>query len=124
MVFAAAVLAIGVRQTFRLLAQYQEQGGGGFSEHRYVGQQLTLSYDRKQIILERSALSENLAGQYVELYDFPDRPMEVRWKGHSLPYRVFNKDQRVSPPLSWRTSVSAMRCRLSRLSRISTPRRR
>jgi hypothetical protein len=40
-------------------------------EHRYVGQQLTLSYDRKQIILERSDLSENLAGQYVELYDFP-----------------------------------------------------
>jgi len=32
----------------------------------------------------------------VELYDFPDRPMEVRWKGHSLPYRVFAKDQRVS----------------------------
>ena len=93
-------------------------------EQRYVGEQLTLSYDRRQIILDRSELSEKLAGQYVELYDFPDRPMEVRWKGHSLPYRVFNKDQRVSPPLSWRTSVSAMRCRLSRLSRISTPRRR
>jgi hypothetical protein len=26
---AAAVLGLGVRQTFRLLAQYQEQGGGG-----------------------------------------------------------------------------------------------
>ncbi len=25
-----------------------------------------------------------------------DRAMEVRWKGHSLPYRVFSKDQRVS----------------------------
>ena len=33
---------------------------------------------------------------YVELYDFIDRPMEVRWKGVSLPYRVFSKDQRVS----------------------------
>ena len=65
-------------------------------EQRYVGAQLTLSYDRKQIILERNELSEELGGQYVELYDFPDRPLEVRWKGHSLPYRVFAKDQRVS----------------------------
>ena len=28
-VSAAAVLALGVRQTFRLLARYEEQGGGG-----------------------------------------------------------------------------------------------
>ena len=65
-------------------------------EQRYVGQQLSLAYDRKQIILERSELADKLAGQYVELYDFTDRPLEVRWKGHSLPYRVFSKDQRVS----------------------------
>ena len=65
-------------------------------EQRYVGAQLTFHYDRKQIILERSELSEGLAGKYVELYDFSDRMLEVRWKGHSLPYRVFNKDQRVS----------------------------
>ncbi len=66
-------------------------------EQRHVGQQLTLAYDRKQIILERSELSEKLAGQYVEIFDFSDRPLEVRWKGYSLPYRVFSKDQRVSP---------------------------
>jgi hypothetical protein len=65
-------------------------------EQRHVGQQLTLAYHRRQIILERSDLADGLAGQYVEVYDFADRPLEVRWKGHSLPYRVFNKDQRVS----------------------------
>jgi len=65
-------------------------------EQRHVGQQLTLAYDRKQIILERSEVSEKLAGQYVEIFDFSDRPLEVRWKGYSLPYRVFSKDQRVS----------------------------
>ena len=65
-------------------------------EQRHVGQQLTLAYDRRQIILERSDLTDGLAGQYVEVYDFADRPLEVRWKGHSLPYRVFSKDQRVS----------------------------
>ena len=32
----------------------------------YVGAQLTFHYDRKQIILERSELSEGLAGKYVE----------------------------------------------------------
>ena len=63
-------------------------------EQRHVGQQLTLAYDRKQIILERSEVSEKLAIQYVEIFDFSDRLLEVRWKGDSLPYRVFSNDQR------------------------------
>jgi len=65
-------------------------------EQRYVGAQLTLSYDRKQIILDRSQISEKLAGRYVDLYDFAARPLEARWNGVSLPDRVFSKDQRVS----------------------------
>jgi hypothetical protein len=65
-------------------------------EQRHVSEQLTLSYDRKQIILDRNELSLKLAGQYVEVYDFAGRNIKVRWKGHSLPYRVFSKDQRVS----------------------------
>jgi ATP-dependent exoDNAse (exonuclease V) alpha subunit len=32
----------------------------------------------------------------MKIFDFSDRPLEVRWKGYSLPYRVFSKDQRVS----------------------------
>ena len=51
---------------------------------------------RKQIILEQTELAKGLAGQYVELYDFFDRPLEVRWKGKLLPYRTFRKDQRVT----------------------------
>ena len=65
-------------------------------EQRYIGAQLSFHYDRKQIILEQTELSKGLAGKYVELYDFSDRPLEVRWKGTALPYRVFRKDQRVS----------------------------
>jgi hypothetical protein len=65
-------------------------------EQRHVGQQLTLAYDRKQLILDRSALSEDLGGQYVDLYDFANGRLEVRWKGQVLPYRVFEKDRRVS----------------------------
>lgn len=65
-------------------------------EQRYVGQQLALTYDRRRIILERSALAEELGGQYVDLYHFADGRLEVRWKGQLLPYRAFSKDQRVS----------------------------
>jgi hypothetical protein len=65
-------------------------------EQRYVSSQLTLSYDRKRIILERNATSEDLGGKYVDVYDFPDGRLEVRSKGLLLPYRVFTKDQRVS----------------------------
>jgi hypothetical protein len=61
-----------------------------------VGAQLTFHYDRKQIILEPTELSKGLAGKYVELYDFTDRPLEVRWNDVLLPYRVLRKDQRVS----------------------------
>ena len=55
-----------------------------------------MSYDRKQIILDRSELSEGLGGKYVDLYEFPDGRLEVRSNEHTLPYRVFSKDQRVS----------------------------
>ncbi len=53
-------------------------------------------YGRRQIILDRSELSEELAGKYAEVYGFSDRPLEVRWKGHSLPDRVCDKEQRVN----------------------------
>ena len=65
-------------------------------EQRYIGAQLSFHYDRKQIILEQTELSKGLVGKYVELYEFSDRPLEVRWKGVALPYRTFSKDQRVS----------------------------
>jgi len=32
----------------------------------------------------------------VEIYDFPDGRLEVRWKGRPLPYSAFDKLQRVS----------------------------
>ncbi len=48
------------------------------------------------MILDRSVVSEELGGQYVDLYDFADGRLEVRWKGQVLPYRIFDKDQRVS----------------------------
>jgi transposase len=65
-------------------------------EQRYVTQQLALSYDSKRIILEETPLSTELAGRYVETCGFPDGRFEVRWKGVALPYRMFDKNQRVT----------------------------
>ena len=42
-------------------------------EKRYLGAQLTFHYDRRQIILDRDKTSEELAGKYVDLYDYAGR---------------------------------------------------
>ena len=65
-------------------------------ERRHVGQQLTLSYERKRIMLEKTNVTIGLAGQYVDTYAFADGRLEVRWNGMSLPYQAFDKDQRVN----------------------------
>lgn len=65
-------------------------------EQRYVGSQLTFSFERKRIMLEETEVTRGLAGRYVETYAYADGRLDVRWKGHSLPYRVFDKDQRVT----------------------------
>ena len=54
-------------------------------EQRHVSQQLMMAYDRKQIILERSEISEKLAGQYVEIYDFIDQPWRFDGKVTCFP---------------------------------------
>ncbi|MDK4737225.1 ISNCY family transposase, partial [Rhizobium sp. CNPSo 3490] len=65
-------------------------------EQRYVGSQLTFSFERKRIMLEESEVTRGLAGRYVETYAYADGRLDVRWKGHSLPYKTFDKDQRVT----------------------------
>jgi hypothetical protein len=65
-------------------------------EQRYVGKQLTFSFERKRIMLEETEISHGLVGRYVETYAYADGRLDVRWKGHSLPYRTFDKDQRVT----------------------------
>ena len=65
-------------------------------EQRYVGAQLTFSFERKRIMLEETEVTRGLVGRYVETYALADGRLDVRWKGHSLPYRVFDKEQRVT----------------------------
>lgn len=65
-------------------------------EQRYVGSQLTFSFERKRIMLAETEVTRGLVGRYVETYAYADGRLDVRWKGFSLPYQVFDKDQRVT----------------------------
>lgn len=67
-----------------------------FRDQRYVGQQLTFSYERKRIILDQNEITRGLVGKYVDTFAFPDGRLEIRSKGVSLPYSAFDKDQRVT----------------------------
>lgn len=65
-------------------------------EQRYVGSQLTFSFERKRIMLAETEVTRGLVGRYVETYAYADGRLDVRWKGYSLSYQVFDKDQRVT----------------------------
>src|SRR5690349_1941830 len=47
-------------------------------------------------MLAENEVTRGLAGRYVETYAYADGRLDVRWKGYSLPYKVFDKDQRVT----------------------------
>ncbi len=49
-----------------------------------------------KLTLKAEGLATRLRGKTVEIYDYPDGRLEVRWKGRSLPYAAFDKLQRVS----------------------------
>ncbi len=65
-------------------------------EQRKVSHQLVVNYNQMKLTLESQGLAVRLRGKMVEIYDFPDGRLEVRWKGRSLPYTAFDKLQRVS----------------------------
>jgi len=65
-------------------------------DERYVGRQLSFSYDRMRIVLEENDFSRGLIGKYVDSYEFPDGRLEFRSKGVLLPFSSFDKDQRVT----------------------------
>jgi hypothetical protein len=49
-----------------------------------------------KLTLKPDGIAVRLRGKMVDIYDFPDGRLEVRWKGKSLPYSAFDKLQRVS----------------------------
>ena len=74
-----------------------------------------------KLTLKPEGVAGFLRGKIVDFYDFPDGRLEVRWKGRWLPYSSFDKLQRVSYPLSSRTSVSERFWPGSRNSKTASP---
>ena len=52
--------------------------------------------NRMKFTLHPTDITARLVGQEVEVYDFPDGRLEIRWKGLPLVYAVFDQLQRVS----------------------------
>src|SRR3979490_130762 len=65
-------------------------------EQRSVSRQLVINYNRMKFMLRPNKTSAALAGKVVDIYDFPDGRLEIRWKGLPLSYSVFDHLQRVS----------------------------
>ncbi|CDO34320.1 Integrase catalytic region (fragment) [Novosphingobium sp. KN65.2] len=61
-----------------------------------VSQALALHYNKMLFILEPSAVSRPLAGKWVEVCEFPDGRLEIRFGEHVLPYRIFDKIRQVN----------------------------
>lgn len=54
-------------------------------DQRYVGQQLSFSYERRKIMPEVNDVTRDPVGDYVDTYAVPDGPFQVRWNGLALP---------------------------------------
>lgn len=63
---------------------------------RTLSQSLTLQYDNILFMIEPSEFAQAAIGQRVEVVDFPDGRLEVRYKGRSMPYRTFDRLRRVT----------------------------
>ena len=64
---------------------------------RCVSQQLSFSYERRTDHAGEERCSRcGLVGKYVDIYELADGRLDVRWRACSLPYTVFDKEQRVT----------------------------
>ena len=67
-----------------------------WKEERTVSNSLTLQYDQVLFILEPNEVTRPLARQRVTVFDYPDGRLAIKHKGLELPYRTFDKRQRVN----------------------------
>jgi Winged helix-turn helix len=67
-----------------------------WQEERTISRSLTLQYDQVLFILEPNETTLSLTRQRVTVYDYPDGRLAIKHKGLSLPYRIFDRRQRVN----------------------------
>ena len=64
---------------------------------RTVTNNLTLHYDRMMLLLDPTPFARGLARKKVDVVNYPDGRFTVQFEGTSLPFRVFDKIQTVTP---------------------------
>ena len=85
------------RNAHRALSERDDLGDVfAWKEERTVSDSLTLQYDHAMLILEPNDVTRPLARQRVTVCDYPDGRLAIKHKGLDLPYRVFDKRQRVN----------------------------
>jgi hypothetical protein len=67
-----------------------------WKEERTLTKNLTVQYDKVLFLLEPNELTRSLARQRVTIIDYPDGRIAIRHKGRDLPYRTFDKLQKVN----------------------------
>lgn len=62
---------------------------------RTLSQSLTLQYDKVLFILEPTEIAQSAIGKRVTVLDYPDGRLLIRYEGHELAYRTFDKIRQV-----------------------------
>jgi winged helix-turn helix protein len=66
-----------------------------WKEERTVSNALTLQYDKVLFLLEPNEFTRPLARKRVTVIDYPDGRLSIQYEGRDLPYRTFDKLQKV-----------------------------
>jgi hypothetical protein len=66
-----------------------------WKEERRVSQRLTLQHDKMMFLLEPNEVTRKVAGQRVQVFDYPDGRLAIRHQGRDLPYTIFDQVRQV-----------------------------
>lgn len=66
-----------------------------WQEKRTLSKNLTLQYDKVLYLIEDSLENRSLARNKVTIFDYFDGTIKIKWNDRDLPYRIFDKIQKV-----------------------------
>jgi hypothetical protein len=67
-----------------------------WKEERTLTNNLTVQYDKVLFMLDVNEITRPLARQHVVIVDYPDGRIAIQHNGRDLPYRTFDKLQKVN----------------------------
>jgi len=92
----SAQAPFGARDLHRPLMPHDDSDEAfAWKELRTVTCNLTLHYDKVMFILEPNEIARPLARRHVAVIDYPNGRLAIRHKGVDLPYRTFDRLQKV-----------------------------